>query len=256
MADTPPVQASTTWVFRYRFWIFGLIFWGGFALNGVDHVNTGQALLRLASPDIDFDVPNGRLALQLLFGVGALLTIAAAAVRTWATAYIRTDVVHDTQVHADRLVADGPYRFVRNPLYLGGLLLALGFAIFASRLGGIEIVAGILVLELTLIHGEERQLLRTHGLSFIEYRQAVPALWPSLTPRLPAGGGVPRWPQAFVGEAFFWAFAAGSVALALTLEGSVLWIVSGIGIAFHLIVVGWLNRRTRQREAAALLAPR
>jgi len=256
MPDTPPVRASTTRVFRYRFWIFGLIFWGGFGLSAFDHANTGEALIRLVSPDIDFDLPNGRLALQLLFGVAALLTIAAAAVRTWATAYIRTDVVHDTQVHADRLVADGPYRYVRNPLYLGGLLLALGFAIFASPLGAVVIVGGILVLELTLIRGEERQLLRTHGLSFIEYRQAVPALWPALTPRVPAGGGVPRWPQAFVGEAFFWAFAAGSVALAITLEAKALLWGSGIGIAFHIIVVGWLNRRARERQAAALLAPR
>ena len=37
-----------------------------------------------------------------------------------------SSVVHDPRVHDSRLVADGPYRYLRNPLYLGDVLVAFG----------------------------------------------------------------------------------------------------------------------------------
>ena len=50
---------------------------------------------------------------------GSLLVFLAAGLRTWGAAYLRTEVVHDTAQHSEALVADGPFRYTRNPLYLG-----------------------------------------------------------------------------------------------------------------------------------------
>src|SRR5205823_5831012 len=93
-------------------------------------------------PALDLNSAAGETALRGLFAVGASFTVLAALIRTWATAYLDTSVVHDSQLQTEALVASGPYRYVRNPLYLGGLLLAVGFALVASRLGAIVILAG------------------------------------------------------------------------------------------------------------------
>ena len=61
-----------------------------------------------------------------MFASGAALVFVAALLRTWATAYLRTEIVHDAPQHAEALVADGPYRYVRNPLYLANLPLIAG----------------------------------------------------------------------------------------------------------------------------------
>jgi protein-S-isoprenylcysteine O-methyltransferase Ste14 len=89
----------------------------GFGLYNVDHMNFAQALLQ-SSQDT--------LLLRLMFGGGALLVFLAALLRTWATAYLRTEVVHDMSQHSEALVADGPYRYMRNPLYLANLPLIAG----------------------------------------------------------------------------------------------------------------------------------
>src|SRR5712692_873879 len=101
---------ATTFEFRQRFWIIAGVFAAGFACYWIDHVNAAQALA------------GGHV--RLVFGLGAGVAALAALIRTWAAAYLRTEVVKDSALHTDRLVADGPYRHVRNPLYLGTALLA------------------------------------------------------------------------------------------------------------------------------------
>ena len=60
----------------------------------------------------------------------------AGLLRTWAAAYLHSDVVHDLKLHSEKLVADGPYRFMRNPLYLGSLMLTIGIGCSPAGLGG------------------------------------------------------------------------------------------------------------------------
>src|SRR6202048_1763270 len=128
--------------FEQRFWIFGAIFGLGFALTFIDHTYFVFGLLHLLAPKVDPDSPRALLILRLIFGGGAALILGAALFRTWATAYLRTEVVHDASQHSEALVADGPYRYVRNPLYLANIPLAAGLGVLASRLGWFFLVAG------------------------------------------------------------------------------------------------------------------
>lgn len=107
---------ATKFEFEQRFWIIGALFFLGFSASWLDPVNFSVAALHVIAPSVDLDSAQGNFWLRILFGCGALLVFAAALLRTWATAYLRTEIVHDPSQHSEGLVADGPFRYVRNPL--------------------------------------------------------------------------------------------------------------------------------------------
>jgi protein-S-isoprenylcysteine O-methyltransferase Ste14 len=82
----------------------------------------------------------------------------------------------------EQLATGGPYAYTRNPLYLGSLILAIGFAL-ASR--SWWIVAGIILLFLAIylpvIRGEE-VFLRERFPQFKDYARRVPRFIPRLLP--------------------------------------------------------------------------
>jgi protein-S-isoprenylcysteine O-methyltransferase Ste14 len=74
-----------------------------------------------------------------------------------------------------RVVAAGPYRWVRNPIYLAALLIVLGEAwLFMSP--PLLAYAGVMAVffHLFVTGYEERTLRRRFGSSYLEYRRAVP----------------------------------------------------------------------------------
>jgi protein-S-isoprenylcysteine O-methyltransferase Ste14 len=198
--------------FRIRFWILALIFFGGFQLYAWDHVPAASALAELLTRAGG----HPRVMQTLIYSIAAAMVVAAAALRTWAAAYISSSVVHDEQVRDHRLVADGPYRHLRNPLYLGMILVALGIGLAASRSGFALIAAAVIFFQYRLTRREEAALEATQGASYRSYLATVPRMLPSLRPRLPASGARAQWGQAFRGELFMWAYAASCVAFAAT----------------------------------------
>src|SRR5690348_11272149 len=123
---------ASDWEFKNRAMLFGLIFGFSFFLSSIDHINaTGWVAYTVA---LGFGW-NEDLVTRLLLALAAVLVISAALVRTWASAYLRSEVVYAKEIKTAALVADGPYRHVRNPLYLGNVLLGLGMGALASRTG-------------------------------------------------------------------------------------------------------------------------
>jgi protein-S-isoprenylcysteine O-methyltransferase Ste14 len=242
-----------TFVFKYRFWLFTAVFAIGQALYSVDHVNTGVWLVHLVAPTLDIDSAAGRTALRVAFSFGAACVVLCAVIRTWATAYLRSDVVHDDRIHTEALVANGPYRHVRNPLYIGGLLLAVGIGELASRLGFVFTVAGVAAITAVLIYSEEQQMALAQSASYEAYRRRVPRLIPSLTPRVPSGGARVKWGQAILGEMLMWILAAVAIGIVVTLRAPVILWVFVVGIAVHLTIV-MLQRRTRPVAVVVMLA--
>src|SRR5439155_18751770 len=150
-ADGGGVIASD-FEFRRRFWIIFAIFAVAFSCYFLDHKNAVAAA-----------VDGADAVYHAAFGVAALVAFVAAGIRTWASAYLKTEVVKDPSVRTERLVADGPYRYVRNPLYLGTLLLAVAFAPLASRLGAVVLMVGMAGFIARLIGREEQALLASQG---------------------------------------------------------------------------------------------
>ena len=233
------MQASD-FEFRHRLWFIAAFFTLAFWSRAIDPATAGAEVAGWIGG------PNRRRSLQAVFGAGAVLTIAAAALRTWASAYLDSEVVYDAQLRTERVVADGPYRYVRNPLYLGISLMSVGMGLLGSRLGGVLLVAGLAVFEYRLIRREEALLLATQSEEYRRFFEAVPRMWPALTARVEASGRRPRWGQAFAGEVFFWGFAAAQTAFAVTLNRN----VAGYLILLSLAVYA-VSRRVARRKGAA-----
>jgi len=83
-----------------------------------------------------------------------------------------------TEVRPDRpttsLVVDGPYRFTRNPLYLGLTLVYGGITALANSLpSALLLPLVLLVMRRGVIEREERYLERTFGDEYVQYKTRV-----------------------------------------------------------------------------------
>ena len=109
----------------------------------------------------------------LSLSVGLPVSALGIALRAWATGHVEKNI---------RLAESGPYAYVRNPLYIGTLLAAAGFAI-ASRQWPLAVLFGVVFLFIYLPAIElEEQHLRKLFPDFAAYAQRVPAIWPTFTP--------------------------------------------------------------------------
>lgn len=116
---------------------------------------------------------------------GVLLVCAGQGLRLWAAGHLRKDEI---------LTTGGPYAFVRNPLYLGSLAIAAGFALMLrSFLLLVPLLTGFALAYGAETRREEKVLREKFGAVFDQYREAVPAWIPRLS----------RYPQASP-ELFRW----------------------------------------------------
>jgi protein-S-isoprenylcysteine O-methyltransferase Ste14 len=104
---------------------------------------------------------------------GMALVVAGLALRTAAAGALRKRGV---------LTVSGPYRMIRNPLYVGSYLLMVGFCAILGDAGDLAFVMGpLLVLYLLKVEREEYSLATQHGLAWVEYARRtlryVPRRW-------------------------------------------------------------------------------
>ena len=123
-----------------------------------------------------FAKPEPRL---LLWGV--VPVVAGLWLRGYAAGYVKKNA---------ELTCTGPYAHTRNPLYLGSMLLAFGFAVAAGRISlGILLLGLFLAIYWPVILSEEA-FLRGAFPGFDAYAAEVPRLLPRLTPaRFGVGAG-------------------------------------------------------------------
>ena len=106
--------------------------------------------------------------------LGTLLIVPGLLIRALASGHVRKN---------EALATSGPYAYTRNPLYLGSLLIGIGFAIAArSWWVGIVLVIMFFAIYLPVIRGEEN-LLRGKFPEFDEYARSVPRMFPRLWQR-------------------------------------------------------------------------
>jgi protein-S-isoprenylcysteine O-methyltransferase Ste14 len=146
----------------------------------------------------------GRLHLDqttlLVTGLAILFGLVGAVLRVWGTAYLSASIVHSAAMHGDQVMAAGPYRYVRNPLYLGSWFLGLSIAILMPPSGALVFAVVLGLFYFRLILGEESFLTGQIGEAYVEYRRRVPRLIPSLRPRIAKSTAQPQWRMSLVAE--------------------------------------------------------
>ena len=102
-----------------------------------------------------------------------LLVVPGVWLRAYASGYVKKNT---------ELATTGPYAYTRNPLYLGSMMIAFGFAAAAGSWVILVALAVLFtVIYLPTIRSEEA-FLRDHFTSFTAYAAQVPRLLPRLTP--------------------------------------------------------------------------
>ena len=112
---------------------------------------------------------------------GLVVSVVGAAIYAW-TAWNFAQTGRGTPAPLDppkTVVAVGLYRWVRNPMYIGVLLIILGQAIaYGSLILVVYAVVMWLVVHAFVVLYEEPDLLRRFGDSYESYRRAVPRWLP------------------------------------------------------------------------------
>jgi protein-S-isoprenylcysteine O-methyltransferase Ste14 len=112
--------------------------------------------------------------------LGAILIVPGLLIRALASGHVRKN---------EALATSGPYAYTRNPLYLGSLLIGIGFAV-ASRSWwvGVALVIMFFAIYIPVIRSEER-FLREKFPEFEAYARRVPRMLPRIVPAPAADRG-------------------------------------------------------------------
>ena len=176
---TAPAERPSPWWYRWRFATIGAVYFCGFFFG---NLVTGMLGLPVLPAVQQWGAHLGPGGTHILYGVAFLFALIAWALRAWGGAYLRPDVVWNANALGDRLLVDGPFRYVRNPLYLGNLFLALAAGLLAPPLGFAIVVIGNVFVALALAGVESRLLRARYGAAYDAYAAAVPALLPRMSP--------------------------------------------------------------------------
>ena len=102
---------------------------------------------------------------------GALVTVPGILLRALASGHVRKN---------QELTTTGPYAYTRNPLYLGSLVMAVGFAWAARSIWVLLLIAMMFFLIYLPVIRAEEAFLRATFPNFEEYSCRVPRLLPRL----------------------------------------------------------------------------
>jgi len=109
-----------------------------------------------------------------LFLVGALLIIVGESIRMWASGHIKKD---------KELATNGPYNYVRHPLYVGNITLLIGFALACGLWWALPVaVVFLLLFYPPAIRREDGKLQRLFPTQWTPWADRTRALIPSTEP--------------------------------------------------------------------------
>lgn len=196
---------ATQFEFRFRLWIgfaiYVLGFWAPWMRYGSFAAPATTTWLEL-SGELSRWLPL-QTASVAVTSAAILFAVLGTVFRIWGTAYIGSSVVQSKSMHAHGVVAAGPYRHLRNPLYLGSFLFVVAMAILMPPSGAAFALVASFVQMLRLILREEPYMAAQQGEAYLAYKRRVPRLLPSPLARVPESAAQPQWLQSVLAETFY-----------------------------------------------------
>jgi protein-S-isoprenylcysteine O-methyltransferase Ste14 len=164
-------------------------------------------------------LPGSESASPSLAGAGVAITIVGELIRLWGVHHIGA-ISRTRSERLGPLVATGPFAVVRNPLYVGNILIWVGFAMAAQMLWLAPLILVLLGLEYHAIVRWEETLLESRlGDAYREYAARVPRWIPSFNR---GDRGLRRAKQGFLWSATL--FSERGTLLAIAAGYLLLWI--------------------------------
>lgn len=194
---------KTAWEFRLRLFVMVAVVAMGFWAPWISIWGLGRRISLLEWLALTVSRTGLLRFTQATVGVillASLIAGCAALLRVWGAACLGPDVVNSFALQSGTVVAAGPYRYVRNPLYLGtwGVVCAISFAMPAT--GALFTLVLITAFLVRLIFVEEAFLAEQIGEPYREYRGSVPRLFPRLRSTLPRSVQPLHWGRAILAE--------------------------------------------------------
>jgi protein-S-isoprenylcysteine O-methyltransferase Ste14 len=205
-------------MFRLRMWVQVVIVILGFWAPWIGTFDLGRRISTLEWLALEISrsgLVRFTYVTPIVIVAGALVAAMGAVFRVWGAAYLGYTTVHHAEMQANTLMAAGPYRYVRNPLYLGGWFMILAVSLLMPPTGALFVIVLESYFLLRTIFSEEAFLSAQLGEPYKEYLRAVPRLLPRLRSGLPAAAAMPRWGIALLTE------------------------LNAIGIFFTLAILSW-----------------
>lgn len=117
--------------------------------------------------------------------IGFLIAMTGELVRLWGVSFAGSETRTTGDVGGSRLIISGPFSYLRNPLYLGNILLYTGLGVMSYAIFPYLQIFGIIFFSFqyyTIIKEEEKYLYETFGNEYREYTKNVRRFIPRLTP--------------------------------------------------------------------------
>ena len=175
-------------------------------------------------------------ASQLTLVLAIVCAIAAALLRSWASAFRSAAPVQVDPGNANQALAAGPFRRTRNPLHSGIILNALALSILMPPTGALFTLLFTGLLQLRLAAADEIALRPLLANAYPFNLQRVPAWRIALRPQVPATVDRPNWPLGVLSELFFVGCAVSLIALGSRFNSDL--VLRGVLISLGLALVG------------------
>lgn len=117
--------------------------------------------------------------------IGFIVAVVGELIRFWGVSWAGSETRTTSEVGGSNLVISGPFAYVRNPLYIGNILIYLGFGIMSFALFPYLQITALLFFVFQyhfIVKGEENYLRKTYGSFYVEYVKNVPRFFPGFTP--------------------------------------------------------------------------
>jgi len=147
--------------FRLRVIIHAVLVILGFWSPWIEYWNLGRRISLLEWLALELSrlgVVSFAYATPIVIICATLMAALSVWLRIWGAAYLDPGIVHAAGMNAGKIMASGPYRYVRNPLYLGVIFMVAAMAFAMPVSGAVFVLILVPLFDLRLILGEEKFL--------------------------------------------------------------------------------------------------